>query len=725
MNFAAGSRDQRYRRAAIFLLACGAVALGSLALRINTDEAIRIDYLGAGEALWYGVPLSAVSWHLPAAGLTAAALYDHAPYLNGGVPVLASILLAALGDEIFSPVLAVAALPIWIFSDSFICFPQSVFISLVLIVSGLLVFRARHPSPMSAWAVALAVGCTLIYRSTLVFFPPVLALFEILSSWRRKKRVLKKEILILALAPYLFLLPWISMNAALYKKFIPLENGEADSNVVAGALGIVGTVEGNWRALPSKPMTRPILVWAAATVARSPLCYMGACFRRLMRVIGWNPFLFILAGIGFLSFPFKSRIAPLFLLAVYLLLIHCLMAVESNYFAPLRPLLAVFAALPLVFLAPPAEDGAGTAILAAALVSAIFLSAFVSERVIRYPRAVASKNALDRALSRSPDNGWLLHEKGLRDILRGDVKSAGVEFSQAARGLPFSSYELDAAWAGFLNGQTKALADFSFPQNGARASREMKRFYLMKSLAFFALRQPRKGRVLLGRALAMAGAESFVRGPSSSGEMVAAKMLRLEAIRDFKTNFARLPGWALISPSLRAVLNKEIDRASKRILVRSENLRPVITSGLSAPAPVSEISRPQEYLHGMALFLQEGEISRPIARLLFKFLAARYPADEIYRRDLAVCEYLMGDSVRAEADLKLARSLNPHDPAVYLSLEAMESARKNFAGAHEDCREALRSVPWDYELAPIIDRVCGDSLNAGRVRRLKKGKNKI
>ena len=84
MNFAAGSRDQRYRRAAVFLIACAAVALGSLALRINTDEAIRVDYLGAGEALWYGVPLSAVSWHLPAASLAAATLYDHAPYLNGG-----------------------------------------------------------------------------------------------------------------------------------------------------------------------------------------------------------------------------------------------------------------------------------------------------------------------------------------------------------------------------------------------------------------------------------------------------------------------------------------------------------------------------------------------------------------------------------------------------------------------------------------------------------------
>ncbi len=690
------------------VLIFGCIIAGLLVLKIHTDEAIQLDYLNAGEALWRGVPTvgNKFNWHLPAASLSAAALYDRAPYRNQLIPVFALILLTALCAEVFSPILVAIAIPAWLLSYIAISFPQSVFTLLILLVACFLVFRARHPSIMSAWAVALSLGCSLLYRSTLVFFPPLLAFAEISSSWRRKVHIPKKEIFIFLLIPYLFLLPWIFMNAELYHKFIPLEAGEADSNVVVGALGIVGTVEGNWGILPSKPINSSALGWAAREVARHPLRYIEAIFWRLIRVVGWNPFLFVSAGIGFWFFPFRSRIAPLALLVLYLLLIHCLMAVEFAYFVPLRPLLAVFASLPLVFFLSPAEETTGVVIVAAAFSVAIVACLFVAEKVILYPQLATSKNSLERAVAQYPDDGWLIHEKGMKDLLDGNLQTALPELSRGARALPLVSYKLDLAWAEFLNGQTKPLMEFHFPQNSVSPDAAEKT-YLMQALAAFSQKQLRQGRNFILRALSIAVGESFVRDPSSPREIEAEKKLRLSTISDFNSRVAFLPGLSLVNPAVRTLFNKELAQVSREALDNTKS-QSLIESISPAPVPISSLFQPQEYLHEEALHLQEYAILRPIARFIFRFLARRYPANGVYRKDLAVCDYMMGDKNRAEDDFRLSRSLNPHDPSIYLSLAAMDRERGNFSAARKDCQGALKNIAWDYELASAVYSVCNN-----------------
>ncbi len=690
------------------ILTFGFIILGSLVLKVHTDEAIQIDYLNAGEVLWGGVPAfgSKVDWHLPAASITAAALYDRAPYLNRFIPFLALVLLTALCAEIFSPVLAMAAIPIWILSYISLSFPQSVFTLLILLVAGFLVFRARHPSVLSACAVALSIGCSLLYRSTLVFFPPLLVFAEIFTSWRKKARISKKEILILLIVPYLFLLPWIFMNAELYHKFIPLEGGEANSNVVVGALGIVGTVEGNWGIFSSKTMTTSALGWAMSEVAKRPLRYINAVFLRLFRVIGWNPFLFMLAIAGFWLFPFRSRISSVALLILYLLLIHCLMAVEFAYFMPLRPLLAVFASLPLIFFLSPEGETTGIIIFATTLAMSVLVCFFVAEKVALYPQMTASKDALNKALLRHPRDGWLLHEKGMRDLLEGNLEIALPELSRAVRALPLVSYKLDLAWAEFLNGQPKALMEFHFPQNGVSPD-VAEKAYLMQALAAFSQKKLPEGRNFIVRALSIAVGKSFVRDPSSPREIEVEKKLRLASIHDFYSEFASLWGVSLLNPGVKATFNKELARVSMEALDDTKSQSP-IESVSPAPVPISSLLQPQEYLHEEALYLQEYAISRPIARFIFNFLARRYPENGVYRKDLAICEYLMGDKNRAEADFKLSRSLNPHDPSIYLSLVAMDRERGNFAAARKDCQGALKNLAWDYELASAVYSVCNN-----------------
>jgi hypothetical protein len=70
--------------------------------------------------------------------------------------------------------------------------------------------------------------------------------------------------------------PWVLMNWLVQRRMILFENGEALSNIVTGALGLVPPIEGDWRALIPRPMENglwPVLRWAAGEIASQPERY--------------------------------------------------------------------------------------------------------------------------------------------------------------------------------------------------------------------------------------------------------------------------------------------------------------------------------------------------------------------------------------------------------------------------------------------------------------------
>ncbi len=705
----------------IFFL-CTVAGARILTLKIGTDEQTRIDYLNPGEALWYGIPISSsgntISWHLPFSSLTAAVLYGYnVQYLNQFLSITMAALFTGLCTIIYSPALAIVALPLWYISTDSIRFPQSILTLLIFVVSGLLVVKERHPSRINTWAVALSIGTTLLFRSTLAFFPPLLALLEIASCRKRKISIPKMDILILLLVPYLFLLPWIGMNFLLYKKFIPFEYGEANSNIITGALGFIGTAEGIHKLpahlplLTAVPLPKSnVLPWAIKEILNHPFLYTEAILLRIIRVIGWNPILFLLAAIGLLSFHNQKPIGTLVLLATYLLAIHCLMSIEFDYFTPLRPLLAIFAALLFVFFMPSIGEKLGTRIFQATLIILLILCFAVWYRVLLYPSAIKSPNALDLALSRNPNNAWLLHEKGMRLLSAGNAQTASAYLLHAANSSSLASYSLDSAWAFALCGHTRDLMDWGSRLQEYTSPAIIEEAYIRKSLISFALKRYQKGRIFLNYALMLYVSQAFIRNPANSSEIAATKSLRLMVSETFSKRALATPGLNLLAPSVKTLFIHElkINLSAKApgLNQSDENGKIAITSLPPDYVSASYFSHPQEYLHQLALSIQDYKILRDLARRILKFLVVHYPNNEVYLRDLAVCEYLMNAHEKAIIDLKSALQLNSHDPSAYLSLEAVESIQGHIRSARKACKDALANIAYDFQLSPVVYATC-------------------
>lgn len=262
----------------------------------------------AGQALLHGVPYGMISYRMPGSNLLAAWLTWRNPF--GWISyawfcdISLSLLLAGLGWQLRGAAGAVAALLLFYelpdhFNSPYQDYPQRIVVLLMLIVASLLVWSANSFTWRRCLALAAACGAALTFRSTLVFFPLLLAaLIYLQSGFTQKSRQI---LAILLIVPYLFLLPWIFLNARVHGRFIPLEFGQADLNAVTGALGLVQTVEGDIATLLPDAMepSSSKLAWAAGEALSHPLRTIRAFFLRLHFVFSLDPALIILAGLGF------------------------------------------------------------------------------------------------------------------------------------------------------------------------------------------------------------------------------------------------------------------------------------------------------------------------------------------------------------------------------------------------------------------------------------------
>lgn len=419
-----------------------------------------------GEALFHGVESihsQTVNHDMPLSGLLAAFIGNHATPVAAVrmmVLVIAArmILIFSIGCRLGSAVTGLSATALFLLflarlehgEGPTLAVAYSVF---VLLAAAALVRRARDPSPGNSALLGVAVGIGLLFRSPLAFFTPLLALFELFFLHRGALRRYWRHLLILCVVPYLFLIPWIRMNWILSGRIIPFEQGRADRNVIAGALGFIDSVPiGSLDILIADQIGEPrdsgaVLRWAAGTVLRDPFDFALSCLARVKAVLSTHPLMFLLAGASLLKFSRRIEFLELGLLAGYFLGIHCLMAINLSYFVALWPMLAALAA-PLLVPAWTERfwNGSWDMRLADGCIMACMLplagaASFALLKVNAYAGAALSRRpgsaaALEGAIALAPADAWLLSELGLRALKGGDYSGAISVFEKVVQMKP-------------------------------------------------------------------------------------------------------------------------------------------------------------------------------------------------------------------------------------------------------------------------------------------------
>ena len=485
-------------------------------------------YAALGEAITHGIRSHAniVSQRMPLATIVSAHLQHHS---NISGPASAAlfwaiiiILLYALGallhplGGLFS---ALAAVFLLNGIGDFTYYSESGYSLLVLLTACILVWRARAPSPLKSVLLALTIGATLLYRSPLAFFPPLLGFYEWGAYHRFSMRAYWRHLLILCVLPYVLLLPWIGMNWIHAGQIIPFEQGAASANIVTGALGLTHTIEGDLSTLvdPSIDIGRngDILGWAVRETARHPLRYIRGVLRRIRFALLLSPKLTFLAVLSLVIFRRRREHQALGLLAGYFLCVHCLMSVEMIYFWPLRPLQAVLAASVMATLQARVKPNAGSieyrlamAVAVGALALTLSAALYASAAVLSYTMALLRspgtvEDEFSRALLSHPDDDWLFSERGTARLIHGNTTGAAADFSMTARLLPGDPKPLlQLARASSLLGKPAMILAWKDPP-GLDHADDMFRYDadILKACALIRLGRTAKAEIFLKAAL--------------------------------------------------------------------------------------------------------------------------------------------------------------------------------------------------------------------------------
>ena len=692
----------------------------------DLDVGIHAD---PGEALLHRVqPAFSMdaSGHMPLLSLWATQVCRHSS--PAGFKALAAVSLAApgalilvLGCLVGSPLSSLAALAMTIAVTWDRSLPlQWLYSGFVLLAACALVWRARAPSLGRSLVAALALGAGLLFRSPLFLFPPVLVLYESLITRRGALKAYWKHAVLLLLVPYLFLLPWIGMNWASHRRFVPLEDGEADCNVVTSALGLVRVARGDCRGLIKDPAQRAsggMIGWAVGEVLREPFRYAEACVARLAWVLRRQPLLFIAALPAFWLLRRRAETAALALLAGYFLFIHCLLAVHEQYFIPLWPLLAVTVASAPAALAgrQPRPDlaadrwavrGLGAFVLLALAVSASGLAS-----VSAYWRQAArgrldSDEALEGAIARAPADAWLLSERGRRSLGRGMVDAAIPDLAKALSLKPESRRSLDLARALAAKGLPEPLLRSGMPDD-ADPARDAQA-HAARALVWLERGDGGRARAELSSARAALAPRHEDHDPDSKAQLSILAVMNSEV----EGELSGLLKGELMSrpPARREALAQELleltpanERASLRVALhdqkrpvpprRGVDLRERTLADLARAEKAN--SSPERRLRMAALSRELGRFER--AGGLLGGLLAQKPGDPALWLEKAKLAAARGDAPSARAALSRFETLfvksAPDDPELWLE-QAETSLRA------DDPSRARRSLARVMALSP-------------------------
>ena len=724
-------------RLAPLAIAAGLLAWGLAEVSPNLyrpGSLYEVDTIQAGEMLLHGFNfgMGSENYHLPLATVSGALIVNHSAPGSGGLwrkasAVAAFLLILVLGVELGSLRYGLLGAALLLASSRLLGVAglntawhgywghlQTFHTLLVLAAAGAAARHARAPGLGSASAAALALGAALLYRSTFVFFPPLLALHYFLRAQKDARDW--RQTALLGLAPYVFLLPWIAMNWSVHRSFIPLEHGEAAPIIVGGVLG---SIEKDWPRVPAEfglanAGTAEVLVWAVPRVLAHPADYALGCLRRLARIALMSPVLLLLAALALYRHRRRPEFQAVGLLCAYLIVIHSFMSFLLEYFEPLWPLLAVLAgALPGARPAPAAERRAAGAALNAFLAAILLLCLFVFGTLAAYARAVtrddeaAVGRRVETALRRHPNEDELYFHRGMLLFRAGDAEAAARNFDAAALLRPDNDrLRRRSAWIGLSLGRPASfLSWLSGPEPRRDAEALLLKAYGLASL----------GRLAEARA-ATAEFRSLTPVQVESGgldlridmrPLVGALCVRVADLpdlasacfdnadfalrardRDAVRRFLAAAGRARLDAAARrrmAALHRELKGAPSDTILHLDRALRAARAG-DGPAALKSLAAARRLkpdaaeIHRMALLHQDlGDYGGAV--ILLEPLSRENPGDASALADLGLCRHLAGRSAEAMADLRAAIKLAPGSLAPYLTLGSIYADRKEYAEA--------------------------------------------
>lgn len=391
--------------------------------------------IGQGEMILYGLEDISFSERMPLYPVLMSLLDRHAPawlapsagWLLWLMPLALVLALGRIlhswGCGLLAALLSIPLVGVMIPAQN----DMHLFSVGFLLTATLLAWRAQAPSARSGLAVGLAVGLSLLCRSTLFFFPPVLCAYEWAAGEPGTAKRRWKGWALLILTSYLALAPWVRANWMLNGKAFPLEGQRSDAIVIAGAMGFVKSLDVCPRDLAGPPDGTTALPWAVREVSLHPALYLIACARRVVFVASLHPVLFLLGAAGVWLGRRREGCRQTALLAGYLLGMHCMMAIDERYMRPLWPLLSVLASSAVLRVIDPWTSGPPgrppMGIVWACLAPLLGLGLYAAAEVWSYPRRVRA-GSLAGALKAHPESAWLWAESGRRRLKEGDAREA-------------------------------------------------------------------------------------------------------------------------------------------------------------------------------------------------------------------------------------------------------------------------------------------------------------
>ncbi|MBI5210400.1 MAG: hypothetical protein HY927_10550 [Elusimicrobia bacterium] len=322
-------------------------------------------YADTGEALLHGVPPPGdwIMESMPLASILPALLFEHGggqrrrageslpgilvPLLVFAFGALNGSLLAGLAGALLYQAAVLGHLEdLW-------KYPYPFHAVSVVLVACLLAWRARSPTTPRSVLLGLGIGVSILYRSPLVFFPPVLALYEVAVVHGGSLRRAWRPLLPVVALPYLLLVPVLFLKLAVSGGLAVLEGGSIYGNAV-GASGAVsrGAYGGAYDGIiyAQEGDVEPVDTfsgWAAA-VSRQPGRFGRTVLERAAFVVSLEPLLFALGLLALWLHRGRRELWPPALLIGYFVGVHCPLMVRSSYMAPVWPVLAGLAGHALV-----------------------------------------------------------------------------------------------------------------------------------------------------------------------------------------------------------------------------------------------------------------------------------------------------------------------------------------------------------------------------------------
>lgn len=216
-------------------------------------------------------------------------------------------------------------------------YEQTFYSFFLLLILIFLLLKTRENTLKNSLFCGLAVGASLLVRTPLFLFPPIVIFCDWLYSRDYSRAFIFRSVVFLA-SSYVLLLPWGYLNKTLYGKFDVFDTNRAACNIITAAEGSVFTMEGDSRKLAELKTGETAFDFYLREWYKTPSVHALTVLRRLLAIFLFYPVLltFFLFALVVSRKPDKIFV---FCLPVYFILIHSLLSIEMRYFYPLPYLL--------------------------------------------------------------------------------------------------------------------------------------------------------------------------------------------------------------------------------------------------------------------------------------------------------------------------------------------------------------------------------------------------